>query len=243
MVRIALCDDERTVLDEVSACINQYVAMKKISNLEIFRFDSARSLRSALDDKNAFDIFVLDVYIGDEVGTTLAKEIRKRGIESPVIFLTTSLEHAPESFETATLRYLIKPLDSQKFFEAMDVALVQVKKVEERHIKLKTENGIESVNASHILYSEAHAHYQYITLEDGAQLRVRMTVAELFAMLMKKGGFVRVGSAYIVNLRNIRNVSTSEVHLYNNITIPIPRGKHTELKKAFWEFQCDGQED
>jgi DNA-binding LytR/AlgR family response regulator len=243
MIRIALCDDEQTVLDEVSVCISKYAEMKQIPNFEIFRFDSARSLRSALDDKNAFDIFVLDVYIGDEVGTTLAKEIRKRGIESPVIFLTTSLEHAPESFETATLRYLIKPLDPKKFFEAMDAALVQAKKAVERHIKLKTENGIESVNANRILYSEAHAHYQYITLEDGRQLRVRMTVAELHAMLMKNSGFVRVGSAYILNLRNIKNVSASEVRLYNDISIPIPRGKHTEIKKAFWDFQYEGQED
>ena len=55
--------------------------------------------------------------------------------------------------------------------------------------------------------------------------------------------FVRVGSAYIVNLRNIKNVSNSEVYLYNNIIIPIPRGKHTEIKKAFWDYQYEGQED
>ena len=196
-----------------------------------------------MDELNTFDVFLLDVYIGDEMGTALAKDIRKRGIESPILFLTTSIEHAPESFETGTLRYLIKPLNPQRFFEAMDAAFVQVEKLGKRRIKLKTENGIESVNASRILYSESHAHYQYVTLEDGKQLRVRMTVAELFAMLIKHGGFVRVGSAYIVNLRNIRSVSASEVHLYNNITIPIPRGKHTELKKAFWDFQYDGQED
>ena len=243
MVKIALCDDEITILDAVSSYIDQYTRMKQNPGLEISRFDSARALRSALEENNTFDIFVLDVYIGDEMGTLLAKDIRKRGIESPIIFLTSSLEHAPESFETGTLRYLLKPLMPQKFFEAMDAALAQAEKVGERRIKLKTENGVESVNASHILYSEAHAHYQYVTLEDGRQLRIRMTVAELFATLMKHDGFVRVGSAYIVNLRNIRNVSTSEVHLYNNITIPIPRGKHTELKKAFWDFQCDGQED
>ncbi|MBQ7025097.1 MAG: LytTR family transcriptional regulator DNA-binding domain-containing protein, partial [Peptococcaceae bacterium] len=69
------------------------------------------------------------------------------------------------------------------------------------------------------------------------------TVAELHAMLMKNGGFVRVGSAYILNLRNIKNVSASEVRLYNDISIPIPRGKHAELKKAFWDFQYEGQED
>jgi DNA-binding LytR/AlgR family response regulator len=69
-----------------------------------------------------------------------------------------------------------------------------------------------------------------------------MTVSELYTTLMKSGGFVRVGSAYIINLRKIKNVSTSEVHLYNNISIPIPRGKHTEIKKAFWDYQCDGEE-
>ena len=70
-----------------------------------------------------------------------------------------------------------------------------------------------------------------------------MTVAELYGILIKHDGFVRVGSAYIVNLRNIKNVSNTEVRLYNNISIPIPRGKHTEIKKAFWDFQYDGQEE
>ena len=51
---------------------------------------------------------------------------------------------------------------------------------------------------------------------------------------MKYNGFVRVGSAYIINLRNVKNVSTGEVHLYNDINIPIPRGKHLEIKKSFF---------
>ena len=243
MIRIALCDDEQKILDEVTQYIKKYAEMKNNPGLEVFCFDSARALKSALDDKNAFDIFVLDVYIGEEMGTALAREIRKRGIESPIVFLTTSLEHAPESFETATLRYLIKPLNPVKFYEAMDAALAQAEKAVERLIKLKTENGVERINASLILYSEAHNHYQYIMLNDDRQIKVRMTVAELYGILIKHDGFVRVGSAYIVNLRNIKNVSNSEVYLYNNIIISIPRGKHTEIKKAFWDYQYEGQED
>ena len=243
MIKIALCDDEAKILDEVSSYINKYAEKKSNQRIEICRFDSAKALDFALDDEKSFDIFVLDVYIGKEMGTALARKIRKRGIESPIIFLTTSVEHAPESFETSTLRYLIKPLDPQKLYEAMDVALMQVEKMRERFIKFKTENGVKSVNASHIIYSEAHAHYQHITLLDGLTIRVRMTVAELYGVLAKHDGFARVGSAYIVNLRNIMNVSGSEVHLTGDIIIPIPRGKHTELKKAFWDFQYEGQED
>ncbi len=242
MVKIALCDDEAKILDEVSSYINKYAEKKSSQGFDISRFDSAKALGCALDE-NSFDIFVLDVYIGKEMGTALAKKIRKRGIESPIIFLTTSVEHAPQGYETRTLRYLIKPLVPKKFYEALDAALDQVRKMGERFYKFKTENGVKNVNIHHIICSEAHAHYQYITLIDGSQIRVRMTVTELYAMLAKHDGFARVGSAYIVNLRNIMNVSNNEVHLTNNIVVPIPRGKHTELKKAFWDFQYEGQED
>ena len=185
MLKIAICDDEKNILDEVSGYIKNYTEKENHLNFEVFRFDSAKMLISALEDGKFFDIFVLDVYIGDEMGTALAKDIRKLGIESPIIFATTSIEHAPQSYETGTLRYLIKPINPQKFFEAMDAALVQVKKMEEHFVKFKTENGVENVHIHHIMCSEAHAHYQYITLKDGSQIRVRMTVTALFTILNK----------------------------------------------------------
>ena len=242
MIKIALCDDEAKILDEVSSYINKYAEKKSNQRIEISRFDSAKALDFVLDE-SSFDIFVLDVYIGDEMGTALAKKIRNRGIDNPIIFLTTSVEHAPQGYETGTLRYLIKPLDPKKFYEALDAALLQAEKVNERLIKFKTENGIETINVNHIMYSEAHDHYQYVVLDDHRQIKVRATVTELLTTLMRNGGFVRVGSAYIVNLRNVKNVSTYKVELYNDMSIPIPRGKHTEIKKAFWDYQYEGRED
>ena len=243
MIQIAICDDEKKILDEVSGYIKNYAEKKSDLDIEVFRFDSARTLISTLEDGKSFDVFVLDVYIGDEIGTTLARDIRKSGIESPIIFATTSLEHAPQGYETGTLRYLIKPLDPKKFYEALDAAIQQAEKVNERMITFKTENGIETINANHIMYSEAHEHYQYIMLNDRRQIKVRNTVTELLTTLMRSGGFARVGSAYIVNLRNVKNIATYKVELYNDMSVPIPRGKHTEIKKAFWDYQYEGQED
>ena len=243
MIRIAICDDEKKILDEVEGYIKNYAEKENIADIEIFRFDSAGSLLSALEDGKTFDIFVLDVYIGDEMGTALAGDIRKFGIESPIIFATTSLEHAPQSYETGTLRYLIKPINPGKFYEAMGVALVWARKMSEHFLKFKTENGVASVNANHIMYSEAHDHYQYMRKDDGEEIKVRMTVTELFTMLSKYGGFVRIGSAYIINLRHVKNVTPTNVCLYNNYKIQIPRGKFTEIKNTFWNFQCEGQED
>ena len=243
MIRIAICDDEKKILDEVEGYIKHYAEKENNLDLEVFRFDSAKTLINAIEDGKSFDIFVLDVYIGDEMGTALASDIRKFGIESPIIFATTSLEHAPQSYETGTLRYLIKPINPRKFYEALDAALLQVKRTRDRYLKFKTENGVASVNANHIMYSEAHDHYQYMRKDDGEEIKVRMTVTELFTILSKYGGFVRIGSAYIVNLRRVKNVTPTNVCLYNNYKIQIPRGKFTEIKNTFWNFQCEGQED
>ena len=130
MIRIALCDDEQKTLEQVALFIEKYAEMRNRNDLEIFCYASVRALKNALDEERPFDIYVLDVYIGDEKGTSLARFIRKRGIESPIVFLTTSIEHAPESFETGTLRYLIKPINPIKFYEAMDAAIVQAEKWE-----------------------------------------------------------------------------------------------------------------
>ena len=239
MIKIAVCDDEKKVLEEVTSYVEEYMKRANKKEAEVFCFQSVEELKNSLEQKQMFDIYLLDVYIGEELGTMLAKDLRRRGIESPIIFLTSSLEHAPQSFEVGTLRYLIKPIDPIKFYEAMEVGIAAAAKANEKLIKFYTGKEIECIDVNHIVYTEAHAHYQYITYKEGKQIRVRMTVTELLNKLMRYGGFIRVGSAYILNLRNIKNVSTSEVYFYNDIHINIPRGKHAEIKKAFWEFQYE----
>ena len=203
MIRIALCDDERKILDEASALIKEYKEQKQNHGIEVSCFESAAALMSALEDEKQFDIFLLDVYIGDALGTALARDIRKRGIESPIVFLTTSLEHAPESFEMGTLRYLIKPIEASKFCEALDVAIAAAAKLAMRVITVKTEAGVERVNISSVVFSEAHAHYQYVTFEGGRQIKVRMTVAELYEIFAKYNGKVWIISWSSYSLKEV----------------------------------------
>ena len=103
-MKIAICDDEMRILEEVTSCIKEYCNQSPKAKLEVFPFGSATALNSAIEDGQNFDIFLLDVYIGDEMGTELARQIRIKGIENPVIFLTTSIDFAPESYESGTLR-------------------------------------------------------------------------------------------------------------------------------------------
>ena len=49
MIKIALCDDEAKILDEVSSYINKYAEKKSNQHIEISRFDSAKALDFVLD--------------------------------------------------------------------------------------------------------------------------------------------------------------------------------------------------
>ena len=242
-MRIAICDDELKILNEVSHQIKNYADQRGRADLEVCPFNSASSLVNSIDNGELFDIFILDVYIGNEIGTSLAKEIRAKNIESPIVFLTTSIDHAPESFESDTLRYLIKPLNAEKFYEALDVAIEKAEKMGTKFIRLKTENGIESINISNILYTESRSHYQYVNFVSDEQVRSRMTVAELFEELSQFSGFIRGGSSYIINLNKVKSVSTGEVCFNNNTKLFLPRGAHNEIKEAFWLLQYDGREE
>ena len=61
MIRIAICDDEKKILDEVSGYIKNFAEKKNGRELQVFRFDSVKSLVGALEDGKSFDIFVLEI--------------------------------------------------------------------------------------------------------------------------------------------------------------------------------------
>ena len=79
MIRIAVCDDEAKILDDVSLYINKYAEKRSNQQIEISRFNSAKDLEITLDD-HSFDIFVLDVFIGNEMSREIGgKFITPRG--------------------------------------------------------------------------------------------------------------------------------------------------------------------
>ena len=50
MIQVAICDDEKKILDEVSGYIKNYAENINDLDIEVFRFDSARTLISTLED-------------------------------------------------------------------------------------------------------------------------------------------------------------------------------------------------
>ena len=233
MFKIAVCDDEQPYLEKTYAMLERYA---KAHDLELTAeiFDSASALLDAIEDGIYHSIYLLDIYMPGLSGMSVATELRSRGVRSPIIFLTSSTEHAVEAFGVNATHYLLKPYTEESFDNAMDKAMQSITHHVEKSIVLKVGGDYQNILVDHILYCEAANNYQRLWMKDGVELLVRMTTAELYALLDETGVFHRCGRAYILNLNHIKKVTANSAVLKNGIELSLPHTAITQLRTAFF---------
>ena len=76
MIQIAFCDDDQTVLDQLSALLEKYRAQRCVQ-IQCTAFHSPLDLLAEIEKGTRYDILFLDVIMPAENGITAAKEIRQ----------------------------------------------------------------------------------------------------------------------------------------------------------------------
>ncbi|SDY95456.1 Response regulator receiver domain-containing protein [Proteiniborus ethanoligenes] len=97
MLQIAVCDDNIDELSNMVQFINLYRSSKHL-NCEYAVFTNGFNLVSALVKGKRFDIYCLDIIMPGFMGIDVAKEIRDFDKTAPILFFTSSLEFALESY-------------------------------------------------------------------------------------------------------------------------------------------------
>jgi len=233
MLRIAVCDDEQLYLDKTRSILEQYAEAHDIE-ITTEAFSNPSALLDSIEAGERHDIYLLDIYMPGVSGMSVATELRSKGVRSPIIFLTSSTEHAVEAFGVDATHYLLKPYTQQNFFAAMDKAVQSISAHAEESIVLKVGGAYQNVPVDHILYCEAANNYQRLWMKDGGTLLIRMTASELYDMLESFGCFHRCGRAYILNLNHVKKVTANSTVLKNCMELPLPHSAVAGLRSAFF---------
>lgn len=233
MLKIAVCDDEKLYLEDTSAMLEQYAADRGVE-IMAEAFSNPSALIDSIEAGVRHDIYLLDIYMPGVSGMSVATELRSRGVHSPIIFLTSSTEHAVEAFGVDATHYLLKPYTQQSFFAAMDKAMQSIFTRAEESIVLKVGGEYQNVLIDRILYCEAANNYQRLWTKDSGELLVRMTASELYDLLEGFGCFYRCGRAYILNLDHVTKVTANSAVLKNGVELPLPRSAVAGLRSAFF---------
>lgn len=96
MIQIAFCDDDQTVLAQLSALLEKYRAQRCVQ-IQCTAFHSPLDLLAEIEKGTRYDILFLDVIMPAENGITAAKEIRQYDNVVKIIFslLPPSLQWNP----------------------------------------------------------------------------------------------------------------------------------------------------
>jgi DNA-binding LytR/AlgR family response regulator len=233
MINIAICDDEKTVCDAVSAACNQVVGAMTFEACSVVSIDNPESLIEAATKYN-FDLILCDIYMPGIFGIDAIAELREAGCASHVIFITSSKDHAVDAFALHADNYLVKPFSKQQLADAVAPVIQRILNERNEFVNLKTVEGM-AVHAefAKIVYAETVGHNQSITFSDGSKADVRMSSAALFEKLAADARFFKAGSSYILNLDGILEINGTKVTLSSGDVVSIPGRLKKELQDAF----------
>jgi len=235
VLKIAICDDEKEFRDAAERMLKLYMEDKGVS-YQVDTFGVPSDLVDATEEGTIYDIYLLDIYMPGITGMSIATELRSRSVKSPVIFLTSSTDHALEAFGVDATHYLLKHYTKDNFYVGMDKAMQSITSRKDDSIVLKVDNEYRSISISKILYCEAEDKYQRLYLENGERLLVRITGTELYKQLSEFECFYRCGRAHIVNLNHISKVSQNGAVFKDGVQLSLPRTVLAGLRKAFFDY-------
>ena len=235
MIKIAICDDEMEFRDEAERMLEQYMTEFGVP----FKADIYNVSSELVDDIESgimHDIYLLDIYMPGITGMSIATELRNRGLKSPIIFLTSSTDHALEAFGVDATHYLLKPYTKDNFYVGMDKAMGSISSHKSDSIVLKVDNEYRNISVSNIYYCEAEDKYQRIYLEKEEKIFVRISGAELYKHLSQFESFYHCGRAHIVNLDYVSCVNSDGATLKNGTQLKLPHAVLVSLRKAFFDY-------
>ena len=222
MITVCICDDEPALRRELRNMLQQYSVHQE---LELFESSTIQEL---LGNTSDYDVLFLDIrFDGEDAGVEAAKQLRKKGSEAIIVFLTSLSQYAPNGYEADAFRYLLKPIQMDMLTATMDAA---ISKLEAKHFRLSviSDSGTVIIEAADISRIESLARRRVIHTEN-QKIETWETMAELYAKL-PKGRFVYIQKGYVSNLDFIGQVKNNIVTLKNGEQLALGRS----YKDAFF---------
>lgn len=223
-MKIAVCDDQKIILREISNLIEEY-SYNNLYEIKYETFLNYNDLKNRIDE---FDIFILDYKMPDIDGLTFSKMIRERFMNSKaIIFITAYPEIVYDTFEVRTHRFIQKPIDQNKFFEALDSYISDISA--EKKLIIKNGDFDMVINLDDIYYFEVSRKDTYIYYYDKC-MSCRKTI-QYFENELEPFNFFRIHRSYLINMNKVKEFNTNFVILKN--------GEQLSVSPKRYRFLCE----
>ncbi len=241
-IRTLVVDDEAAFIGNLESIVASQPNILQIVG-------SARSVKEGLQkiDELEPDLIFLDVQMGDGTGFDLLEQCERRDFK--VIFVTAYDQYAIEAFRFSAVDYLLKPVVSTDFWEAVERAIDEIEKSrselqlnvlmdnvhslskEKKKLVLREADVLHVVKLDDILWCMADSSYTHFHLISGEKIIVSQHLKE-FEDMLDKNGFFRAHRSHLVNVNKITKFDKREggiIHLEGDNTLPVSVRKKEKL--------------
>lgn len=231
-MKIAIVDDEIREREIMAKYIGEWAEAKK-ELVEFSYFEGSESFLFSWEDVKDYALLVLDIEMGEMSGLELAKKIRFQDKGIPILFVTGYDEYMQYGYDVSALHYLIKPVNKEKLFQALNKLSEKEETV--KSLILNSENEVRRIQINHVLYVEADGHGSIIHTVDEV-IRLKESFGDIEKQVLPMGEAVKCHRAYLVNLRFVSAIQNANLILDNGENLPISRSQMKNVQQEFLRF-------
>lgn len=238
-MKITVCDDSIKDLLDIEKLLIKYKNRYPDKEFEMEKYSDPSRLYHQITEGKLTNIYILDMLMPKRTGLDLGRQIRAADNDNVIIYITSSEDYAMDAYEVRAVRYLLKPIDEDKFFEALDYALSYTKTKTEPTYMIKTKDGLLPMAYSKIEYIESVGRRLEVHLSDGKLLKslyIRTSFEEEVQELIRHENFLQTHKSYLVNLDYVKQLTTDNVIMNSGKQLPVSRAKAPTVKREYLLF-------
>ncbi|MDO5424660.1 MAG: LytTR family DNA-binding domain-containing protein [Eubacteriales bacterium] len=227
MLKIALCDDEKPVLTQLTRALQDSPYL-----LEITPYSSGEALLSATQ---TYDLIFLDVDMKGIDGIQTARRLRKKDKQVKIVYLTAYEDYRDYAFSVHAFGYLVKPVKKETLLRLVKEALEYTKKAEPPCLlRFETTEGTRTIDRNDIYYFE-YQNRKILMKTRAGDLWLKGSITQL-GQRMEKYDFQMPHKSFIVNLAQVKSLKGYDILLMDGSLIPLSQKKSAAFREALGAY-------
>ena len=239
-MRVALCDDTNSDLENLKKLLQAYSKLNNIP-LDIDIYNNSRVLINNVSyfREKEYSIYFLDI-IMDKNGIDVAKELREVTPDVPIIFTTSSKEFAINAFKVQAYDYILKPVKKEELFSCLDKLITSMQVAVKASFNIKLNNlSIVTININEITYIEQKDRRLMFHMNDGTShltTSIRGKFLEEIPFKIEDYNFINCHSSFVINMNQIKSITDHFFIMKNGDNIPIAKRIEKQVVDTYTNY-------